>query len=1592
MTGGIFDGTCSNFCWKLDAQDAYPYSNVQFENNNGLDNLNNSDYPSVLYSISCDVIPFDITSSIGNNGAMNSGESYTTNSSAGGVAFLGNTRYGWVGSSYLLYKNFAQHITSGGSNTHLGISESISKSSFSDHYLSYTHNLIGCPETEIWTAAPRQFTVNYNPNVILVNTSNNIVVNVDNLEYLKEAVICLYKENNEIFSVITVIGDINQHASFTFNNIIAPTIGNLYLTVTSHNYIPYQTTIPVIGDCNYSGAANNITYNQTWSDVHYSNSDININPNVTLTIKNTLLIHSSAKILVQVGGKLIINGGKISNACGGLWQGIQVQGNPALSQNPATNQGVVELKNGATIENAIIGIYAPAHKYAIDQVTTGFGGGGIIKATDAIFRNCIIGAKIESYHNFNPNTNASLPNRSYFKKCTFETTNSFNTGSLPQTFIYLDKVEGINILGNTFQNTNTSMASNDRGKGIESYDANFSVKPFCSSLWVPCPPTSQIPNNFTNLVYGINSSNINTTKSVFIDNNVFNNNAWDIVLNSIEGAKVTKNDINRGGGFSSGIYLNYCNGYKVEENTIDNGLAGIVINYSGINANEIYNNTFTHNLRSCQAQGTNGDNLLQTGLQFKCNEFHNLNSYAIDINVTSGGIKPVQGYCLNDNTPAGNCFTFPTLCSKQLSKSPSASPFTYNSHSGVGCTLPSSVSSGIIVHQCTGITYNPATSCPSKINQIINPTAKIAAINTNTQAINTLSAQIDGGSTQNLLNKVSSNISSGALKDFLLAGSPYLTDTVLIAALNRSQPMTPGHIKDVMVPNSPLTTKVMNVLITKTLPPGIRKQIITAQTGTSARTILMQQIAQLNTDISTAENQLLQYYLSDTTGTGIDSLRMYLQANANPINKERLVEVYFTQNNYSAAITTLNTIQQKTSADSNFVKFYNLLADVFMAGRSMFELDSIEKQKVINVSTSKTPVAKNAQALLHKVYGDTFNLIIEDLILPDSLSIRGYLTEGNECNSLSVSNDTLVLLDQNNALVTGVTPVVSDQNGYFHFDAMQLMMLDTTAKYTISPQNSFLIDSTYYKTIKEWISAGDMVLHVLKVDKVWEQTFNSPDSLNATGQDIDLNGNIYVLGTAYNLQTGGNNITLLKYDSLGTLKWSVLHSTGQGTDNIATGLYVKNNSIYILGTSWLQSGKFNHNIVLAKYNTNGALQWQSIYDNNGFNDDASKITGDNAGNIYVSGWSASGTGLRSAILIKTDSIGTRNWVYQNTHSCSQLMNYPISVLNNDLTGNLYITFDSDTSQHTSSFVKLNTSGTLVWETLIPDLLVRAMIQDSTGNIYLSGNSATASYSSYIKKYATSGTIIWDRKFDGNVYAGSDNLQINHAGKLIEAGNDKFGFTLRTIDKQNGNVLNYMAYKGDWFHQYTFADIALDKFDNIYLTNTINDLKAVQITNLIHTFKFSNTLQKVWELWDKSIASDIVVSKNGNIYLTGTKSTANNTTMKNDIVTYKYSQCTANANLLRTVNNQDNNNKSNQYVLLYPNPNDGNMTVEYNIPETETGVFEIYDISGKKILSRPLAGGKNSFAISETQLTRGIYFYRASIGKKQIGFDKVIVIK
>lgn len=100
-----------------------------------------------------------------------------------------------------------------------------------------------------------------------------------------------------------------------------------------------------------------IDQNVIWNTDKILTHELIIESGATLTINNIVHCIKDVQIIIQPGGKLIIDGGTLTNACTGeLWQGIFVEGNPNDFTQSENSQGVVELKNGATIQNAICAI------------------------------------------------------------------------------------------------------------------------------------------------------------------------------------------------------------------------------------------------------------------------------------------------------------------------------------------------------------------------------------------------------------------------------------------------------------------------------------------------------------------------------------------------------------------------------------------------------------------------------------------------------------------------------------------------------------------------------------------------------------------------------------------------------------------------------------------------------------------------------------------------------------------------------------------------------------------------------------------------------------------------------------------------------------------------------------------------------------------------------------------------------------------------------------------------------------------------------------------------------------------------------------
>jgi len=84
--------------------------------------------------------------------------------------------------------------------------------------------------------------------------------------------------------------------------------------------------------------------------------------------------------------------------------------------------------------------------------------------------------------------------------------------------------------------------------------------------------------------------------------------------------------------------------------------------------------------------------------------------------------------------------------------------------------------------------------------------------------------------------------------------------------------------------------------------------------------------------------------------------------------------------------------------------------------------------------------------------------------------------------------------------------------------------------------------------------------------------------------------------------------------------------------------------------------------------------------------------------------------------------------------------------------------------------------------------------------------------------------------------------------------------------------------------------------------------------------------------------------------------------------------------------------NNTMFILYPNPNDGNMLLDYSLNTSDKGELTIYDIAGKLMYKYSLDASANQIIISHQGFNNGIYFYRIKVNNQIVKSDKLIIIK
>ena len=272
-----------------------------------------------------------------------------------------------------------------------------------------------------------------------------------------------------------------------------------------------------------------------------------------------------------------------------------------------------------------------------------------------------------------------------------------------------------------------------------------------------------------------------------------------------------------------------------------------------------------------------------------------------------------------------------------------------------------------------------------------------------------------------------------------------------------------------------------------------------------------------------------------------------------------------------------------------------------------------------------------------------------------------------------------------------------------------------------------------------------------------------------TGIDIDSSDNVYMVGSTRSAGQGASDFLLVKQNSSGTVQWQ--RTLGASANDLGYGIAVDSSAnAYITG----YLDPFPQNLLLAKYNSAGTIQWQRTLGGGGV-DYGWQLAIDSNDNIYVSGETRSaGAGSRDVLLAKYNSSGTLQW-QRTLGGGSDEYGYGIAV---DSSGNVYVagrTRSAGAGSDDLFLAKYNSSGTIQWQRTVGGSgsdYGNAVGVDSNDNVYITGYSrstGTGLLELFLAKYNSSGTIQWQRVLEGSGSQTGEGLAFDSSGNVYING-------------------------------------------------------------------------------------------------------------------------------------------------------------------------------------------------------------------------------
>lgn len=793
---------------------------------------------------------------------------------------------------------------------------------------------------------------------------------------------------------------VNQHGPVTCSNNMmdyAPAwaltpeqLGRIHRTLTT-NMLDF--TEPTY--CLKNGVAKVIPTgtNVTWNGSKVLSTDLIVENGATLTIKCDVHLPANAAIIVKPNARLIIDGGRVTNACDQQWKGIEVWGTTNQHQFPATHptyQGMVILKNGAVIEHAreAVQLWKPN-----DWNSTG----GVVQVQGTsptllggTFLNCRRAVTFMTYQNFHPSVPAiKRTNNSYFHYASFVVDDEYRSGNDFYTHVSMLAVDGVLYRACTFKNAQTQITQSSKlGYGIFSIDANYTVTGHCTQALptgTPCPTQSLNRGKFIGLGQGIHALDGGTGRGFTADLLRFENNVVGVYTGELSVFAVTRNEFVLGDRnvimdrpeeltfqefYHRAISTQQSHGFRIEENTITaaqnvsaQGIVGIVIENSKANNTQVYKNSASNLNIGYVGEGHCVDHTQASsvGHQFLCNtNSNNFRNIWARQEAGGGGTHTIRTQQGSNSSPAMNMFDR-ELSVLDASDLKNSTQWVINYWHKGGASQPLDNTIGWV-----GTTMASGTNnCPSLFgggpmqmsqdlaSQTVNElmAAKQAWLNTSY----VYASLIDGGNTPATVQQVQESWPHDAweLRAQLVDKSPYLSTGVLVEMMKKNI-LPQAIVLEICLINPEATKKESFIQWAENEAPNpLPAYMIDLISGSWAeKTFRMELEAQMgkhHADMTLASDLMQASFNVDTTGIPVDSMLSVWQKLPSYGARWGELRQYIRARDFNAARTLLNGLDASHRMDhergmerDRALWFTDWQEALHSEGRTVMQLDSAE--------------------------------------------------------------------------------------------------------------------------------------------------------------------------------------------------------------------------------------------------------------------------------------------------------------------------------------------------------------------------------------------------------------------------------------------------------------------------------------------------------------------------------------------------------------------------------------------------------------------------------------------------------------------------